>query len=170
MIIGLYIGLAIAGILALIRGRMQISKTKVVVGIPARLLGLLAFTPFPVALVVGMIYVAANADVTDPKAVQEFTQAHQGALTGIELICAIGVAILLFAIASMVAVSPDEAERRTRRPTSYDDYLDDYDDRPRGRRGESENDFPRRRRPSGRREDEDDRPRRPRDDLDERAR
>jgi hypothetical protein len=160
MIIGLYIGLAIVGILALIRGRMQISKQKVVVGVPARLLGLLGLAPLPLALVAGMVYVAANVDVTDPQAVQRFTQEHKWTFTLIEGVCVGSVALVLFVTSAMLAVSPEEAARRARRKRAveYDDeYEDRDDDRPRRRRDE---DY----------DDEDERPRRRRDDLDDRAR
>jgi len=183
MILGLYIGLAIMGVLALVRGRMQISKTKVVVGIPARLLGLLGLTPLPLAVVVGLIYVAANADVTDPQAVQRFTQEHRGTFTLIEGVCAGLVAVTLFVLAAVLAVSPDEVRRRDRRRSAVD-YDDEYDDAPRRRRGRDDaDDRPQRRRDADGDLDEDgprrpragagyddDRPRRRRDDLDERAR
>lgn len=190
MILGLYIGLAIAGILALVRGRMQISKTKVVVGVPARLLGLLGLTPLPLAILVGLIYVAANVDITDPQAAQQFTQEHRGTFTLIEGVCAGLVAITLFVLAAVLAVSPAEANRRARRKSAveYDDEYDarprrrrrrdDYDengtdDRPRNRRVDDDldedDDRPRRRRRDDY-DDEDDRARRRRDDLDERAR
>jgi len=159
MIIGLYIGLAIVGLLALIRGRMQISKTKIVVGIPARLLGLMAFTPLPMALVAVTIYLLVNAPLGDPQAAERFAQEHKGTVTLIEGVCAFGVALLLFVIAAMVAVSPEEAERRQRRRTwaDHDDYVED-------------DNLPRRPRPAEDVDDEEDRPRRRRDDLDERAR
>src|SRR4029077_10668063 len=96
MIIGLYIGLAIVGILALVRGRLQISKHKIVIGVPARLLGLLGLAPLPLALVVGMVYVAASVDVTDPQAVQRFTQEHKWTFTIIEGVCVGAVGIVLF--------------------------------------------------------------------------
>jgi hypothetical protein len=157
MILGLYIGLAVAGILALIRGRMQISKSKIVIGVPARLLGLLGLTPLPLAIVVGMIYVAANVDVTDAQAVQRFTQEHQGRFTLIEGVCAGLVAVTLFVLAAVLAVSPEEARRRGKRRPAVE-YDDEYDDRPPRRRRRDEDDA------------ENDRPRRRRDDLDERAR
>jgi hypothetical protein len=158
MILGLYIGLAIVGILALVRGRMQISKTKIVVGVPARLLGLLGLAPLPLALVVGIVYVAVSTDVTDPQAVQRFTQEHKWTFSLIEGVCVGGVAIILFVTAALLAVSPEEAERRARRrpAVEYDDEDDrDRDDRPPRRRND---------------EYDDEQPRRRRDDLDERAR
>jgi hypothetical protein len=185
MIIGMYIGLAIAGILAMVRGRMQISKQKIVVGIPARLLGILGLTPLPLALLVGVIYTAVSVDVTDPVALQQFTQDNRGAFTLIEVFSCLFVGLLLFVIATMVAVSPKEADRWERKRRSVGSYDDESDDRPRRRRRDEpeDDDRPRRPRrdelddeddrPRGRRRDEldddDDRPRR-RDDLDDRAR
>ena len=47
MILGLEIGLIIYGIIALVKGRMKFGENKVVEGLPARLLGVLALTPLP---------------------------------------------------------------------------------------------------------------------------
>lgn len=182
MILGLYVGLAIVGILALVRGRMQITKSKIVVGVPARLLGLLGLTPLPLALVVGIIYVMANVDITDAPAVQRFTQEHRGTLTLIEGVCVGGVAIILFTLAAVLAVPPAEVRGRDRRRArvEYDDEYDDLPPRRRRRERDEEDDRPRRRRdeddeldedqdgrPRRRHRDEDDRPRRRRDDLDD---
>ena len=49
MILGIEIALVIIGLLALVRGRMTVTASRVVEGIPARLLGLLALTPIPIA-------------------------------------------------------------------------------------------------------------------------
>ncbi len=132
MIIGMYIGLAIFGVMTLVRGKMTISKTKVVVGIPARLLALVAFTPFPLALVIAIAYVAINAPA-DP---ERFAREQQLTIALIEGACAVGVAIFVFAVGAMLAISPAEAERRER-GSRYEE--DDYDDR-RSRRRDQDSD------------------------------
>ena len=60
MILGMEIGLAIFGLIALVKGKMTVSKNKVVVGAAARLLGLLALTPLPAALLFVVLYAAAQ--------------------------------------------------------------------------------------------------------------
>jgi hypothetical protein len=136
MILGVGIAMIVVGLLALVRGRMTISKTKVVVGVPARLLGLLALTPYPIAIVAVLLYVAAKGG--------QIRDDDQWTLTAIEGGIVIGMAILVFVIGSAVAVNPEEAERRRRR----DDY-DDEDDRDRDedRDDRDDEDRPRRRQP-----------------------
>jgi hypothetical protein len=162
MILGAEIGLAIMGLLALIRGRMTVSKTKVVVGWPARLLGLLALTPLPLVLLIGIIYVAANVDATDQAAAERFAQEHKGTITLIEGVTVAAIAFAVIGLAAAAGAHPDEVDRRTRpRAEEYDDYEDD--DRPRRRRRDQLEDDERPRRVR-RDDDGDDRPRRRRDD------
>ncbi len=52
MILGMEIGLAIYGVLALIRGKFTVSSKKVVTGTAAYVLGLLSLCPMPLAFVV----------------------------------------------------------------------------------------------------------------------
>jgi hypothetical protein len=52
----LEIGLAVFGFVTLIRGKMVLSATKVVEGVPAYLLGLLAICPLPIVIVGGFTY------------------------------------------------------------------------------------------------------------------
>lgn len=175
MILGAEIGLAIWGLIALIRGRMVVSKTKVVIGVPARLLGLLALTPLPLALMFVTIYLAANADLTDQAAAERFAQEHKWTITLIEGLTVGVIAFGVMGIAAAVGVSPEDADRRKRRrrDEDYDDYEDDgprVSRRP--RRDADEDDRPRRARRDEREDDDDDRPRRRRhdDDYDDRAR
>lgn len=133
MILGMEIGLAIFGILALVRGKMTISKTKVVVGAPARLLGLFALTPLPLAFMAGVIY-AVREGGGNP---QGFVANDNARLTLalIEGGIVVGVAIVVFAIGAMIAVPPQEAERRER--TEYDED-EDAERRVRRRREDDE--------------------------------
>ena len=108
MILGMEIGLAIVGLIALFGGKFTISKTKVVQGMPARLLGLLALTPFPLALVVVLGYVAANA----PANPEQFVKDNQWTLIGIEAGIVITIAVLLFVIGAAVATNPEETRKR----------------------------------------------------------
>jgi hypothetical protein len=156
MILGLEIGLFIFGILALVRGRMTLTKSKVVEGVPARLIGMLALTPLPVAFLIGVAY-AIIAAPADP---EKFAEDNKWTLMGIEAAIVIGVAIMVFVIGMLVAVDPKEARRRKRRYEDEDDEAEDDYDRPRRRRSrdeeeddENESGRPRRRR---RRDDDED--------------
>lgn len=155
MICGLQIGLAIFGLIALIRGKMTISKTKVVVGAPARLIGLLALVPIPLTLGVGMLIgIAKVAEGGNPEKIAED---NRGLLMGVEIGIVIVIAILVFGLGAALGVSPKEAERRER-AGRYDDEDGEYeDDRPRRRRDRDEEDE----------DDRDDRPRRRQDDRDD---
>lgn len=143
MILGMEIGLAIFGILALVRGKMTLSKNKVVVGAPARLLGLLALTPLPAALLFVVLYAASRGG--------QVNDDDKWTITGIEAGTVILVAILVFGIGAAIGITPREAERRERRASGrYDEDEDDeLDDRPRKRRDRDDED-----------EDDEDRPRR----------
>lgn len=156
MICGLQIGLAIFGLIALIRGKMTISKTKVVVGAPARLIGLLALVPIPLTLGVGMLIgIAKVAEGGNPEKIAED---NRGLLMGVEIGIVIVTAILVFGLGAALGVSPSEVERRER-AGRYDDEEGEYeeDDRPRRRRYRDEEGE----------DDRDDRPRRRRDESDD---
>ena len=136
MIIGIEIAMAVIGILALVRGKMTISKHKVVLGVPARLLGLLALTPLPVAfvLVIGFIAMKGPADP------EKFAQDNKLTITAIEAITVIGLGVVVFGIGAVIGVDPAEAERlerrrRRRRYEEEDDFEeDDYEEEDRSQR------------------------------------
>ena len=135
MILGIEIALAIYGLIGLFGGKMTLSKTKVVLGVPARLLGLLALTPLPAAFVVIIVYVAARAPA-DP---ERFAADNKITIAVIEAVIVIGIAILVFGIGAAFAVNLQEAARRKRRYESDDEEdeqekeEDDDRDRDRGR-------------------------------------
>jgi hypothetical protein len=159
MILGMEIGLAIFGLIAMVKGKMTVSKNKVVVGAPARLLGLLALTPLPAALLFVLLYVASQGG--------QINDDDKWTVTGIEAGTVILIAILVFVLAAAVGITPKEAEQRERRASGrydYEDEEDELDDRPRKRRDrddEEDEDRPRKRRERDRDDDdeEDDRPR-----------
>lgn len=162
MILGLEIGLLIFGLVALVRGKFTLSKSKVVEGAAARLLGLLALTPLPLALAVVFLYVAASA----PGNPEKFAEDNKLTIALIEAGVVIGIAVLVFGIGAALGKDPAEARRRKKkRRDEDDDDEEDYDQpRRRSRRDEeddeNEDDRPRRR---SRRDDDDedeDRPRR----------
>jgi hypothetical protein len=154
MILGLEIGLIIVGILALVRGRIQLSKGKTVQGAPARLLGLLALTPLPVAFFVIMVYTLANTDINRPDLVEKWAEDNKWTLTAIEAGVVIGIGVLFIILVAVMGKPVAEVEREVRKKR-----VADYDD-------EFEDDRPRRRRAAEYDEGEDDRPHRRRDEYD----
>ena len=56
MILGAEIGLFVMGVIALVKGKLTLSKTRVVYGTPARLLAIIAFLPLPLAFSAGVVY------------------------------------------------------------------------------------------------------------------
>lgn len=136
MILGIEIAMLVIGLLALVRGKMTVTGSKVVVGVPARLLGALALTPLPAAFVAIIGFVALNAPA-DP---EQFTQDKKLTIMAIEAVIVIGIAVLVFGIGAAIGISPAEAERRERRRRRYEDeeeYEDD-DREPRRERREWE--------------------------------
>jgi len=138
MILGVEIAMLVVGLLALVRGRMTISKTKVVTGTAARLLGLLALTPLPVAFAAVALYVAVSG-VGDP---ERFLEDNKLTLMLIEAGVVIGIAILVFGIGAAIGTDPardrpedeedDRPRRRARRDEDFEDGTDE-DERPRRR-------------------------------------
>lgn len=166
LLIGLGIGLMVAGIIALATGRMKFTKTRAVQGVPARLLGAALLAPLPVGFLAAMIYTMANIDPNQPEQAKEWARQNDGAITAVMAGTMIGLAVLIIIIAAFLA-KPIEPERKRYRRGDYDDF-EDEGDRPRRRRDETDDDrddLPRRRRA-----DEDDGRLRRRDDLDDRAR
>ncbi|HJZ93282.1 MAG TPA: hypothetical protein VKE40_20570 [Gemmataceae bacterium] len=169
LLIGLGIGLIVVGIVAIVRGRIQLSKSRAVVGIPARLLGVGFLFPFPLGFLAALIYTVANVpDATRPDVVEKWTKEHEWALTGIQAGVMIGLAVVLVIIAAMAAKPVTEIERgaRRKRIAEYDDEVEE--DRRRRRRTDDLDDRAEGDRPRRRRDDYDDedepRPRRRRDE------
>jgi hypothetical protein len=69
MILGAEIGLMVMGIIALVKGKLTLTKNRVVHGTPARLLAILTFLPMPLAFASGVTYgvylVAQGREVTE---------------------------------------------------------------------------------------------------------
>jgi hypothetical protein len=136
-IIGM-IGFAILGIAALITGKITLSKNKVVLGTPARLLGLLALTPLPIVLVIGVAYAVASGPA-DP---EKFQKDNQLVFAAIEIGTLVVVGAVVFGIGAALAVSPEEVRRkkRKRRRDVDDEYEEEERPRKRSRRDEEEQD------------------------------
>jgi hypothetical protein len=145
MILGIEIAMIVVGLLALVRGKMTISKNKVVTGAAARLLGLVALTPLPVAFAAVALYVAVSG-VGDP---ERFVEDNKLTIMLIEAGVVIGIAILVFGIGAAIGRPPeekseedddDEYDRPRRRKRDEDDDDDEEDDRPRRRKRRDDDD------------------------------
>ena len=105
--LGIEVGLVIVGVLALTRRRLPVTRTKVVLGTPARLLGLVALTPLPLAVLAGVLC-AMSENSTEPTPPARIIWL----LMGIELGISLCVAGIVFGVGALVAVRPNEAECR----------------------------------------------------------
>lgn len=170
MILGAGIALIVVGIMALIRGQMKFSNTKVVTGTPAYVLGVLSLFPLPLALAAASIYSAgqfAKNPGRDPDDMM-------WTVIGIQAAIVLGGGVLICIVGFAIGRPPEKERRRRRDEDSSDDdarpthrYRRDEDDEDRPRRryqDQDDDDRPHRRRT--RRDDDDDRPRRRRRDDD----
>jgi hypothetical protein len=98
----LQIALAVWGIIILVTGKLTVSSNKVVLGTPARLLGLVMIAPLPLTFVISiavMEWAAANRhninDLIEP-------------LEAVQLGLVIGAAVLTYVLAFIIAKPPGE--------------------------------------------------------------
>ncbi len=102
MIIGMEIGLLIAGLYALVTGKLTVTRNRVVYGAAARCLGLVALLPFPLMFGIGFIMgaqMAARGE--DPSAL-----ANNGALIALEAGTVIVCAVVFIGLGLMLAGPP----------------------------------------------------------------
>jgi hypothetical protein len=137
MLLILEIAMLIMGIVALIRGRFQLTRNRVCEGAGARLAGLIMILPLPLAFTVGF-YIGANAVASG----KNFDAREWGPkLAMIEAGLIVGCFLLAALIALATGQEPERDEYRPRRrydPRRDDDRYDDdrygddrYVDRPR---------------------------------------
>ena len=109
MILGMEIGLAIVGILALIRGKFTVTKKKIVEGIPARLLGVMCLTPIPLVLLVSIAYVA----ISHPKDPEQFVKDKQLTITLLEAAIVIAIGLFVFVVGAVIGTAPRKVRRKS---------------------------------------------------------
>jgi hypothetical protein len=141
----LEVALAVFGLMALVKGRMSLGK-KVVIGTPARALGLLAMAPLPIAFIAGVIYGARQAAAGKGQLGNDDTLT----LAAIEAGIVIVTALVVFGIAATLAIPVEEADRLERRANRRHDDDEDYEydrdyDRDRDSDHDSDRDHDRRR-------------------------
>jgi hypothetical protein len=118
MILGLEIGMLIAGIIALVKGSLRLSGKHVVEGISARLMGLILLLPLPLAFAVGFLIGFGEGLQGKPVQAQEL----QGTLTGVEVI--IVVVCLMGALGIGFASAQTPADQRPS-PRSREDAAEE---------------------------------------------
>src|SRR5262249_35014620 len=113
MILGLEIGLIVAGLIVLVTGKFKLGKDRIATGAAARIAGAVFLLPFPVAFAIGFIIalVRASEGKSSDSADLKLT------LGMIELGVCIVCALLGFGIALASAVPVEQAERQ---PESID--------------------------------------------------
>ena len=102
MILGAEIGMLIVGLMSLISGKMTLSKTKVVMGTPARILGAVAMLPIPLsfltAVPISIVMGVSGRSVTSGSAKLTFTLIE----LGIVVVCA----VIIYAVGAKYAQDP----------------------------------------------------------------
>jgi hypothetical protein len=110
MILGLEIGMLVLGILALVKGKLTLSKSLVVEGVAARIAGFIFLLPIPLAFVVGFA-IGFNQGLRG-KAYD--ASQFQWTMIGVELACVAGCFVLGVVIALAVGGSSTGKRRSTR--------------------------------------------------------
>lgn len=130
------IGAIIFGIIALVRGQFSLTRTRIVWGVPARIIGFLLCLPLPVSfgigLLIGIALVAQGKDVRDPAVRAKFWPVD----VAVFLFFLVAAGITAFATAQPVK---QKRRRRPREEYVHDDEEEDFEeweeeDRPRRRR------------------------------------
>jgi hypothetical protein len=121
MIFGIEAGLFIAGLMALIRGKLTLTPTKVVEGRAARLLGLVLMAPVPLILSAAYVWAAAsNAGDAD-----KFRESFVESIRAVELPTIIVCGVIPYAVGSRLSRPPDPpAIKRKPTPSLLPDDVD----------------------------------------------
>jgi hypothetical protein len=136
MLLIIEIALLVMGIMALARGEIKLSQRKVVTGAPARLIGLLAMAPLPIAFAIGFIHgVMHGAQAGPNNDPVKFAKDNMLFYAMIEAGILLVVGVLLVTIALACAKDPRDL-KRARREEQYDDdeWENDRRDDPPARR------------------------------------
>src|SRR5262245_23186043 len=121
MVCGLHIFLIVAGIYALVAGKLPLSQNKVAVGWPVRVAGVIFLLPLPVLMLIGFAigFSSGLNNQPDPLAGREGT--WLAVEIALQLICLGGGLGLCF----ITAGPPENVRPYRRRRRDYDE--DDYD-------------------------------------------
>ncbi len=120
MILGMEIALLVLGILALATGKLTLTRTRVVRGWPARLLGLLAILPLPLCFLVGFILGFITVARGQPFDVQAQRLTLSLIEAGITLLCLVALYGIGWFLADDLAAEVEPSRRRRRRSKERD--------------------------------------------------
>jgi hypothetical protein len=121
MILGLEIGLLITGIYALATGKLTLSKNRVVHGPAARVLGVVALLPLPLAFLIGFA-LGVNA-ASRGQTLEEV----KPLLIGVELAVALLCGGIVLGVGLAVARDPEEVAQRERYWRAFDQQPEPLD-------------------------------------------
>ncbi|HEX7449146.1 MAG TPA: hypothetical protein VF306_16450 [Pirellulales bacterium] len=104
------VGMFVFGIITLVKGRFQLSRTKVVVGAPAYAIGAILTAVLPVALMIGVIVglaVFAQAGAAPGEGINAQQRIAYGSVdAGVVLVALVAVMAIAFATAKEAAKKP----------------------------------------------------------------
>jgi len=103
MILGIEIVLLIVGLCALVTGKLTLGKNRVVHGPAARLLGLVAVIPIPLAFLGGLFAGAAMSGGGQ----NPLDSSSRWIFTAIEAVLVLVCLIVVFGVGSLIAAPPD---------------------------------------------------------------
>jgi hypothetical protein len=165
------IGMLIFGIIALVTGKFSLTRSRVVQGTAARIVGAVLVLPLPLGLLVGVVMGVGLGINAAKQGKQGLDQAELAKLQPKITIIEGSLIAVCFFTALGIALATAKPPKKKRRRRDEDEEYDD-EDRPRRRavrEEEDEDDAPPARRRRGR-EDEDDEPDQPDDRIQGRPR
>jgi hypothetical protein len=118
MLLILEIGMLIAGIIALITGKLTLTKKKVVLGTPARVVGLIWFIPLPVALLISLMLRPAK------------TQEEQNRLVTTILVIEIALILSCFILGLVIGLLNAKNPKKPKKRRRVDEDIDEDDEEP----------------------------------------
>jgi WD40 repeat protein len=110
MIIGLEIGMLVAGLYALIRGRLPVTRDRVLHGAAARVTGVVLLLPIPLAFLVGLVYGLLFGLGAPPADLQKLQTTGHLIEAGVALACLAGSMVLAWSLSP----GPKEKAKRPR--------------------------------------------------------
>lgn len=108
MILGAEIAMLIMGLIALVKGKMTLSKKRVLLGTPARVMGVVAMLPIPISLCLAFLAAIVLA-ATDSTMTED---SFRGYAIAIELGVLILTLVAVYGVGGQYAVDPEEEQRK----------------------------------------------------------
>jgi hypothetical protein len=117
--------LLILGIITLVKGQINVSKDKMIVGAPARWIGAILLLPLPVAFLVGFFWammIVAQGRNPDPKEMQPAAAIIEIGIFGV---CMLAVFLIATASEKVPVVKPEKRRARVEEDEYEEDYYED---------------------------------------------